>query len=234
MAARRDLNRTRERILSAALAEFSANGLAGARTEAIARRARINKRMLYYCYGSKRELYAEVQRRKIAEKAQAIESTPEDFAEALLYLEDQVRRDLDWMRMLQWEALEASGAKLVAEAERRDLFRRVIAKLKRAQSHGAVPSGIDLSQLFISTIALTSFPFAFPQMTELVFGMSPTDPRFRRKHREFLRCLGGQLSAGPHLDRARTDRAPGAGPSEHSGAQANGRGRDAKGFDDAR
>ena len=73
MAARRpiirDLNRTREKILAAALAEFSARGFAGARVDAIARRARVNKRMLYYCFGAKQDLYREVLRRKLAERS---------------------------------------------------------------------------------------------------------------------------------------------------------------------
>ena len=45
MARQRDLNRTRERIMAAALKEFAASGFAGARTDAIACRARVNERM---------------------------------------------------------------------------------------------------------------------------------------------------------------------------------------------
>ncbi|HLZ53222.1 MAG TPA: TetR family transcriptional regulator, partial [Verrucomicrobiae bacterium] len=40
----RNPERTRERILSAALKEFAMNGFAGARVDAIAQRAAINKR----------------------------------------------------------------------------------------------------------------------------------------------------------------------------------------------
>ena len=40
MARNRDLNRTRERIMAAAQKEFAASGFAGARTDAIACRAR--------------------------------------------------------------------------------------------------------------------------------------------------------------------------------------------------
>ena len=46
-----------ERILSAAALEFSARGFAGARVDRIARRARVNKAMLYYHFGSKQSLY---------------------------------------------------------------------------------------------------------------------------------------------------------------------------------
>jgi TetR/AcrR family transcriptional regulator len=46
-----------ERILAAAAAEFAARGYGGARVDRIARRARVNKAMLYYHFGSKQSLY---------------------------------------------------------------------------------------------------------------------------------------------------------------------------------
>lgn len=49
---------TRSRILDAATQEFSAYGLAGARTEAIARAAKVNKALVYYYFKSKDDLYA--------------------------------------------------------------------------------------------------------------------------------------------------------------------------------
>ena len=48
---------TRARILEAALKEFSAKGLAGARTEQIAAAAGVNKALLYYYFESKEKLY---------------------------------------------------------------------------------------------------------------------------------------------------------------------------------
>lgn len=51
---------TRDKIIAAAAREFSAHGLAGARTEAIARAAGVNKAMLYYYFKSKDDLYAAV------------------------------------------------------------------------------------------------------------------------------------------------------------------------------
>src|SRR5580698_3979513 len=48
---------TRERILDAALKVFSADGLAGARTEKIAGAAGVNKALLYYYFESKEKLY---------------------------------------------------------------------------------------------------------------------------------------------------------------------------------
>src|SRR5215469_6280147 len=48
---------TRQRILDAALREFAANGLAGARMESISTAAGVNKALLYYYFDSKEKLY---------------------------------------------------------------------------------------------------------------------------------------------------------------------------------
>ncbi|MDO9414298.1 MAG: helix-turn-helix domain-containing protein, partial [Pseudolabrys sp.] len=47
----RDPERTRAAILRAATAEITAKGLTGARVDAIAERAGVNKRMLYHYFG---------------------------------------------------------------------------------------------------------------------------------------------------------------------------------------
>jgi TetR/AcrR family transcriptional regulator len=50
-------DQTRARILDAAVRQFSASGLAGARTEQIAEEAEVNKALLYYYFKSKEDLY---------------------------------------------------------------------------------------------------------------------------------------------------------------------------------
>jgi AcrR family transcriptional regulator len=57
---RRNAERTRAEILAAATREFSERGLNGARVDAIAARTRTNKRMLYYYFKSKRQLFMAV------------------------------------------------------------------------------------------------------------------------------------------------------------------------------
>lgn len=54
----RDEDQAREKILRAAVREFSAHGLSGARTDAIAEAAKVNKALLYYYFKSKKKLYA--------------------------------------------------------------------------------------------------------------------------------------------------------------------------------
>jgi TetR/AcrR family transcriptional regulator len=56
-----------DRILAAAAVEFATRGYAGARVDRIAHRARVNKAMLYYHFGSKQVLYRQLLRRTFAE-----------------------------------------------------------------------------------------------------------------------------------------------------------------------
>ena len=129
----RDLNRTREKILAAALAEFSARGFAGARVDAIARRARVNKRMLYYCFGAKQDLYREILRRKIAERSEWLESTPDDFAGVLAHIYLSGGTDIDFVRLMEWEAIDSGGRKCY----RRGRASRAVRKGGRAPSRAA-------------------------------------------------------------------------------------------------
>ena len=82
--------------------------------------------------------------------------------------------DLEWVRLLEWEALGNGSGELVGEQERRQYLERTLASLRRAQTEGLVPKNLDLAQLQISIIALTAFPLAFPQMTRLASGLAPT------------------------------------------------------------
>src|SRR2546430_11622753 len=76
----RDPERTRERILAAALGEFSTKGFAGARVAVIARRARINKRILYHYFGDKAGVFPEVLRRKMNQRAAWAAPAPDGSA----------------------------------------------------------------------------------------------------------------------------------------------------------
>jgi TetR/AcrR family transcriptional regulator len=53
---------SRERLLTAAAAEFAARGFAGGSVDRIARTARVNKAMIYYHFKSKAGLYREIVR----------------------------------------------------------------------------------------------------------------------------------------------------------------------------
>jgi AcrR family transcriptional regulator len=71
-------------ILAAAALEFAERGFAGARVDRIARRARVNKAMLYYHFTSKQTLYRTLLRRMFtlaAARLQAIASLDRPSAE---------------------------------------------------------------------------------------------------------------------------------------------------------
>jgi TetR/AcrR family transcriptional regulator len=60
MGSRGQPEESRAAILQAAASEFAEKGIAGARTEAIAREARVNKALLYYYFKDKETLYGAV------------------------------------------------------------------------------------------------------------------------------------------------------------------------------
>jgi TetR/AcrR family transcriptional regulator len=65
---------TRERIFTAASAEFAARGFAGASVDRIARTAGVNKAMIYYHFKSKAALYREILRDMFDAVAARLES----------------------------------------------------------------------------------------------------------------------------------------------------------------
>jgi TetR/AcrR family transcriptional regulator len=60
MGSRGQPEESRAAILRSAAKEFAENGIAGARTDAIARQARVNKALLYYYFKDKETLYGAV------------------------------------------------------------------------------------------------------------------------------------------------------------------------------
>jgi TetR/AcrR family transcriptional regulator len=60
MGSRGQPEESRSAILQAAAQEFAEHGIAGARTDAIARQARVNKALLYYYFKDKETLYGAV------------------------------------------------------------------------------------------------------------------------------------------------------------------------------
>ena len=211
MPQQRDLNRTRERIMAAAQKEFAASGFAGARTDAIARRARVNERMIFYCFDSKEGLYRAVLAQKLDAKAGMIESSPdEDFTSSLVNGFESNCTDTDSLRMWQWEALDRSKRKLVAEEERRGYFQAEVARWRRAKARGTLPPDADVEMLLLVSAALRTFPLALPQVASLVTGMDPLSPEFRQKWSACLEWIGQRLVAAPptsgdELKRAKAD-----------------------------
>jgi hypothetical protein len=102
--------------------------------------------------------------------------------------------DIEFVRLMEWEAIDSGGKRCIAESERRALFEKAVARLRVLPRQGSIPRGADLTQLFISMLSLALFPLVMPQIIRLIHGMEPTDPRFMRQRSKFLRWLGDRLA----------------------------------------
>jgi AcrR family transcriptional regulator len=193
--ANRDPDATKARILAAAVREFSAKGISGARVDAIAERARVNKRMLYYYFDSKEGLFREILRRRLAEGAANLRasnvSDPDRLAERTARLPGQ----REYTRLTMWEALETNPDRPVNEEMRRALYTDWVQAVEEEQRAGRLPDDLDASQLVLSEICLTMGPFLLPQLAQLVTGKSVRDPEFLAQREEFLRALGRRIGA---------------------------------------
>ena len=188
---------TAGRILDAAIDEFVAHGLAGARVDRIAERAGANKQLLYRHFGSKDGLF-DAAVRAMAQRFDQIRRTlPATLEDRLPYYFEQATDDQQWVRLLQWEALQTGAGPTVNEDERRAHMQAAVDAVRADQAAGILPADLDAGQLFLSFQALAAHPSAFPQMTRFITGMSPTDPDFRAQRADFLRRLGRYLTPAP-------------------------------------
>jgi len=185
-AATRNPGRTRERILAAALKEFAAKGFAGARVDLIARRASINKRMLYHYFGNKEQLFRAVLRQKIAQRRAWSDNLSSDPAERLPFWFKTGCDDMDWIRLLEWEALQSDGQKVIDETERLAGAGDWLKRLRQRQARGELSSDFDTRHLALAMQSLTMYPMAFPQLTRFIMGRTIDDPKFQRDHAAFL------------------------------------------------
>jgi AcrR family transcriptional regulator len=171
---------TRQRILDAALAEFAAHGLAGARVDEIAARSGANKRMLYAHFGSKEELWLVVLERAYAakraeERALDVEHLPPREAMARL-----VRFNLrytaahpEFVALLNQENIHrAAYLKRSAEvpAMYSPLLDSLRAVLKRGEEEGAFRRGVDPLQLYVTMLGLGHFWVANRHTLSTIFG----------------------------------------------------------------
>lgn len=183
--------RTRQRILDAALSEFASKGFAGARVDAIARRAGSNKRMLYHYFDDKKGLFRAVLRHKISERISRVEAQApkDDLVFSLPLWFKQNCHDTDWVRLLAWESLQTTDNSVVDEAGRRRLARKAVARIRQKQAAGRLRNDVAAAHLQLAKTSLAMFPMAFPQITRLIVGCSPHDPKFQREYTRFLETI---------------------------------------------
>jgi TetR/AcrR family transcriptional regulator len=183
----RNPERSRARILAAALKEFAAKGFAGARVDAIARRASINKRMLYHYFGDKEELFKAVLRRKISQRQAWAETLSGEPEETLPFWFEAACKDADWVRLFQWEALQGNWQSVIDEEQRLAATARGLERIRQRQARGQIAADLDPRHVMLTLRSLTMFPVAFPQLTRLITGKSVFDPKFQKERIEFLK-----------------------------------------------
>src|SRR2546430_16469772 len=133
----RDPDGTRKRILAAALQEFSAKGIDGARVDAIAERAGTNKRMLYYYFGSKDALFRAVLAQRLAERAPPAPERDRTGPPRIVDLQNRLEGPVDDVRVLMWEGLERGRRRQVEqELLRQDSLTEWCDDVREAQRPG--------------------------------------------------------------------------------------------------
>jgi len=193
MAQARNAARTRHNIVRAAQAEFSAKGYAGARMQGIAQRAGVNKELLYHYFASKEALFAEIRDTKIAAGLRRDPTVAADANDIIVDRFKRVLDDMEWVRLITWEAAQGGERDLPREAERGRTIADYVRSIRKAQQSGRLPADLDARLLQLAIFALTTYPLAFSQITRLTTGHSASDPKFQRQWSKFLRLLGTKI-----------------------------------------
>lgn len=191
----RDPERTRQAILAAAETEFADNGLAGARVDVIAEQAGANKRMLYYYFGSKEDLYLAVLERAYSAMRQAERDLDLTALEPLEAVKTLVEFKFDYCQknptiipLLSGENMH--GAKYLKRSRKlRDMHLSLVDVIRKllatGEAKGLIQPGIDPLHLYLSMSALSYFYFSNSATLSVVFGRplsSPSEQQLRREH----------------------------------------------------
>ena len=187
----RDSERTQAAILAAATHEFARHGLNGARVDRIALRARTNKRMLYYYFGSKDRLFAAVleatyARIRAAEKTLSLLDVPpeEGVRRLVRFTWEYYLANPEFLTLLNTENLHR-GAHLLRSPDVREMNSPVIetlaAVLAKGHAGGIFRGDVDALQLYVSIAALSYFYIGNNHTLSAVFGRDLASVRARRE-----------------------------------------------------
>ncbi|MDE3063533.1 MAG: TetR family transcriptional regulator [Acidobacteriota bacterium] len=194
---------TRGRILNAALQEFSANGLVGARTERIAGSAGVNKALLYYYFESKEKLYLaalemiadKIRQRSLAVLQQDV-SPGERLVRAALDHFDRILAQHEFQSLMQQEMMrhhkgEPGAMPLLVERVFAPLQEIYQATLREGIEMGEL---IDVDQLQMQLVALGAnvFYFLSAPVWRLVRPTEPLAPEVLAQRRVALVEFLGQ------------------------------------------
>jgi TetR/AcrR family transcriptional regulator len=194
-ANRRDPGRTRNAILAAAQAEFAANGLSGGRVDAIARRARANKRMIYHYFGNKTGLYLAALERvyedlRGSERMLDLAHLPPEAAIRRLveFTFDYSRAHPEMISLINNENLHRARhlrrSKKVRELHS-PFVQMIDGILKRGVQAGVFRPGLDPVDLYVTIAAVGYFYLSNNWTLSTIFGRDlgrPAALRRRKRH----------------------------------------------------
>lgn len=179
-ARKRDSAGTRARILNVATREFANKGFEGAKTDVIAARAAINKRMIYHYFSSKDLLYLAVleeayERARTAEHRLDLEHvTPLGaIAQLVEFTFDSFLRDRTFINLLAIE--NRQKAKVLRKSARvatmnSPIIALVSDILARGEADGTIRPGLDPLQLWITITGVCYFFFSNVYTLSVIFG----------------------------------------------------------------
>lgn len=160
---------TREVLLAAAREAFASRGLEGARVDDIARRAKINKQLVYHYFGSKDGLYTAVLEgmyREIREQEQALELSAIPAEEAMRRLVefsfDYIAKHPEFIALLADENAH-QGRHLRDSSDVEEMNRPIIDLIRKTLERGTVEGvfrkGLDPLHLYLSIAGMAFFYF---------------------------------------------------------------------------
>lgn len=145
---------TRDRIVTAARAEFARYGIAGARITRIAKAAKTSTERLYAYFRSKEELYGFIAERELAAVSEATRLDPTNLPEYAGRVHDYFLQHPDRYRLVSWGRLELAGD-TADDPAMRETIRRKTEQIRKAQEAGQLdPSWEPIDILvFLNQIA---------------------------------------------------------------------------------
>jgi AcrR family transcriptional regulator len=141
-----DAEATKQRLIAAATAEFTAHGLAGARVDRIAAAANANKAQIYHYFGDKDGLFDAVSEHFTEEAVDAVPIDPDDLPGYAARLFDYHFDHPDLLRLVTWARLEGRTTPS-AQTQRTASYRRRADAIKNAQQHGKVSRALSAPHL---------------------------------------------------------------------------------------
>ncbi|MGY4691045.1 TetR family transcriptional regulator [Salibacterium sp. K-3] len=144
---------TREKILNAALDEFAAFGIAGARVGRISKKAACNKNLIYVYFESKETLFATVLQKYIDRAFEEIPFTPRDLPGYAVKVFDFAMTNPKLIRLMRWAHLEEVSVNL---SERMAIYREKLQQITDAQNSGHISDVFPPSVLLATVMTLAT------------------------------------------------------------------------------